>query len=449
MKLTPEQEARLLEFVTKWAAIGRSTQRADRDRAERAISGLYKLAGLPEPLVIWLPCPLSGALSALVYATLVAKKTLPTTTAQVLRKLALDSTVTSAIDSTVDSAVGAAIYSSVDSAVRAARYSNALDSAVGAAIGATVESAFTSAVDSVCLAVGTEVRSVVESAFMSTVYTNAVGFRHHSMFDLVVRPDAYSNGVDSAVRSAVESVFNWAARSAVYSDVIEHAVRSTVGSLYGGSRWLGCSAWADYFSEVFSIPVERNYLELVQSCGCIWTLDGICFASERPSRLNLDDRRRLHSEVGQSIVYSSGWGLWHWHGVSVSKFVIEQPEMITLGCIQVEANVEARRVMIERYGQARYLVDSGAKLIHKDEMGELYSTNVPGDEPLVMVKVMNSTPEPDDSRKPYFLRVHPECRPLLANGELGAPQPMTARSAVASTFGMTADEYAKHLIAQT
>jgi len=46
-------------------------------------------------------------------------------------------------------------------------------------------------------------------------------------------------------------------------------------------------------------------------------------------------------------------------------------------------------------------------------MGELYFAEVPGDEPLVMVKVMNSTLEPDGSPKPYFLRVHPQCRLLL------------------------------------
>jgi hypothetical protein len=163
----------------------------------------------------------------------------------------------------------------------------------------------------------------------------------------------------------------------------------------------------------------------------------------------LDDRERLHSETGHSIKYPSGWGLWHWHGVPVPQFIVERPETITVQSIQKEVNIEVRRVMIERYGQARYLVDSGAKLIHSDEMGELYAAHVPGDEPLVMMKVMNSTLEPDGSRKPYFLRVHPECGPLLANGQFGEPQPMTARAAVASTFGMTADEYAKHLIAQT
>ncbi len=44
-----------------------------------------------------------------------------------------------------------------------------------------------------------------------------------------------------------------------------------------------------------------------------------------------------------------------------------------------------------------------------------------------MVKVVNSTPEPDGSRREYFLRVPPTVR--------------TAREAVAWTFGLAADAY--------
>jgi hypothetical protein len=57
-----------------------------------------------------------------------------------------------------------------------------------------------------------------------------------------------------------------------------------------------------------------------------------------------------------------------------------------------------------------------------------------------MVKVRNSTPEPDGSVKDYFLRVHPQLRPMI-DGGLGDPQPMTARNAVASTFGLRGEEY--------
>ena len=68
MKLTPDQEARFPEFVRKWIDIGLSTQPADRPRAEAATAGLYRLANLNEPQVIWLPCPISAALSAVCYA---------------------------------------------------------------------------------------------------------------------------------------------------------------------------------------------------------------------------------------------------------------------------------------------------------------------------------------------------------------------------------------------
>ena len=79
--------------------------------------------------------------------------------------------------------------------------------------------------------------------------------------------------------------------------------------------------------------------------------------------------------------------------------------------------------MIERYGHDRYLTDSGATLIHKDGFGELYRKNIAGDdEPFCMVRVINSTPEPDGTSKIYFLQVPPSC--------------VTAKEAVGWTFGI-------------
>ena len=83
--------------------------------------------------------------------------------------------------------------------------------------------------------------------------------------------------------------------------------------------------------------------------------------------------------------------------------------------------------MIERYGQDHYLMESKAKEIHRDEFGVLYSKEVSGDEALVMVKVVNSTPEPDGHFKDYFLRVPPSIT--------------CARQAVAWTFGMDEADY--------
>lgn len=58
------------------------------------------------------------------------------------------------------------------------------------------------------------------------------------------------------------------------------------------------------------------------------------------------------------------------------------------------------------------------------------------------VRVVNSTPEQDGTSQEYWLRVHPELRPLLRDGQLGEPQQLTAHNAVASTFGLRGEQYA-------
>ena len=82
--------------------------------------------------------------------------------------------------------------------------------------------------------------------------------------------------------------------------------------------------------------------------------------------------------------------------------------------------------MIERYGQSRYLLDSGAQQVHLDDFGTLYRKEIAGDEALLMVKVVNSTPEAGWELQGLFLRVPPTMK--------------RAREAVAWTFGMTEAE---------
>jgi hypothetical protein len=129
-------------------------------------------------------------------------------------------------------------------------------------------------------------------------------------------------------------------------------------------------------------------------------------------------------------------------------------------------NAEVRRLATERKygvtdgdGYEEMFSDLNAVHVHTDEYGELYHVNAPSlaGGKLALVKVANSTPEPDGTRRVFFLKVHPENRPLYARrrynpenytySSLGPPQPLTAKNAVASTFGMMGDEYAP--VAQT
>ena len=65
--------------------------------------------------------------------------------------------------------------------------------------------------------------------------------------------------------------------------------------------------------------------------------------------------------------------------------------------------------------------------MHQDSSGILYRMNLRGDEPILVVRVVNSTAEPDGTFNEYFLRVPPNI--------------IRAKQAVAWTFGLTEEEY--------
>src|SRR5205807_7173359 len=149
------------------------------------------------------------------------------------------------------------------------------------------------------------------------------------------------------------------------------------------------------------IPLERSFLDAVESCGLYWMLDGICFVSERPTHINRDEAGHLHCEVGPAIAYPSGWSWWYWQGMRVPQSVIEEPERITVETIKQVRSRSLRRVMIERYGHgtpthgiAAYLRDAGARQPdHAAAFGTLWHLDTAGEEALLMIEVVNHSPD--------------------------------------------------------
>ena len=156
-----------------------------------------------------------------------------------------------------------------------------------------------------------------------------------------------------------------------------------------------------------------------------------CMVSDFPELLKKDEQNRPHSDVGPSHRWRDGWELYYIHGVMVDRQIVDAPQTLTVKQIEDESNAEVRRVMIERFGQARFLQESGARVVHQELLAgrqyTLYRKEVRDDEPIVMVRCINATQEPDGSFHEYFIRVPPQIE--------------TALGAVAWTFGMTAKEY--------
>lgn len=215
-----------------------------------------------------------------------------------------------------------------------------------------------------------------------------------------------------------------------YTGACQAILRSIWESGYGqhDAAWLG---GYEFLGEACGLKEETAPLaglwQIAANAGWFLPCRKICFVSERQMLVKQDDQRRLHNEQGPALLYPDGLAIYVWHGVRVSKHIIEEPGKITIGEIEAEVNTEVRRVLIERYGTDRYLKDAGAHEIHSDNFGVLYRKDLPDDEPLVIVKVMNGTPEIDGTCKEYFLRVPPTMK--------------TAREAVAWTFALEEKEY--------
>ncbi|WP_097992195.1 DUF6745 domain-containing protein [Streptomyces sp. f51] len=168
--------------------------------------------------------------------------------------------------------------------------------------------------------------------------------------------------------------------------------------------------------------------EVACNAGWWWPYENAAVITERPDVLHRDEAGRLDHGEGPALAYGDGFALHAWRGMPVPAAFLDELSSLTPERIRAEENAELRRVMLEYYGYDRYLSESGAEPVHRDETGILWRIALDGDEDVVMVEVVNSTPEPDGTYRTYWLRVPPTTR--------------TAKDGVAWTFGLEGAAYA-------
>lgn len=187
------------------------------------------------------------------------------------------------------------------------------------------------------------------------------------------------------------------------------------------------AAWLCAFDTQEGTPLHGLGV-LARSAGWWWPYERLAVLCERPVELHRDEAGRLDRGDGPALAFPDGFALHAWRGMPVPAEFLAGLGTLTSERIREEENAELRRVMLEFYGYDRYLRESGATPVYQDETGVLWRIPMPDDEPVVMVEVVNSTPEPDGTSRTYWLRVPPTTR--------------TARQGVAWTFGLEPEAYA-------
>jgi len=147
-----------------------------------------------------------------------------------------------------------------------------------------------------------------------------------------------------------------------------------------------------FFHDAGFLPRANTTNELYKLCastGSVLPLPDVCYVSDRPLILNIDDRGLPHCEDGPAIQYADGFSLHAWHGV---KFPKQWATTLPRPADALKwPNIEQRRVACEMLGWDRILDELNVVVINKDnnpEIGELVSVNIPdiGDEKFLCVR---------------------------------------------------------------
>lgn len=186
-------------------------------------------------------------------------------------------------------------------------------------------------------------------------------------------------------------------------------------------------------------PKTYIWLELLKECHWCMFTDFFYLPTHignRPTHITYDNEWRPHNDHGPSVVYRDGKEFYFIHGEEVPRWLIMKKHKIRPRHI-LRSRLRFRTIMwmIEQYGWERFLKDVHAKHIATDKFGRMWRVdNFNRQNPLVVVEVLNGTPEPDGSYKKYFLRVPDSCR--------------TPLSGVAWSYGVSELEYL-HLVRRT
>ncbi|MEV5826183.1 DUF6745 domain-containing protein [Spirillospora sp. NPDC052242] len=361
--------------VGDWQSAAFAATPADRARAEAGIAAAYAAAGLPAPeRVLWVPSPLRGAVAAAVLAG----------HAEALRAAGLDEQVERArADLGADADAGASVRDTVRT-----RPWEAERAAAAAELGA---------------------------AGWPRAWADSGGLLWDQVQSLVTR-----------VRAAVGAVAAPDPEEA--TDEQAHAESLLRAATLDAVLGQHDAPWLALFESLGRLDGRLSGLaEVARSANWWWPYERLAICCERPSELHRDEPGRLHRGDGPALAHPDGFALHAWRGMPIPPDFVESLTDLSADRILREENAELRRVMLEIYGYDRYLADVGAKPVHQDETGVLWSIDLPGDEPVVMVEVVNSTPEPDGTYRTYYLRVPPATR--------------TAREGVAWTFGVDEADY--------
>jgi hypothetical protein len=159
-------------------------------------------------------------------------------------------------------------------------------------------------------------------------------------------------------------------------DKINHTETSYYGNLsdYGWTcfyDFINNELIHDYKLELWNkwkLLINSNIYDMIQ-------LNGLCIAIAMPCTVNINERKRLHSENSPAVEWKDGYKVYSWNGMIVPEKWIMDKKSITKNDIISETNAEKRRCLQEILGK-RFAELLGIEIIDSDIDGQGFPMNL-------------------------------------------------------------------------
>jgi len=467
-RLTKHAEGAIAAHLEARIAQSLSTEPADRERVERGITACYRFAGCEPPKsILWIDSPaamVAGPIAAGIIDCWARGVFIPASgrvaedVAEYVRPYIAGSVPATVID-LVRAAVGSDpstwarpgdiwYYRSDENLTIALRNAcgNAVEEAIRAATGNRLYSRLRDEIGNNRSRPGGSAK-------------RAVGTARFTAKDDARRGNGLPRPLD----------FNWTIHR-----TWDYVLHGRAGGPNEGDRCL-----TSFFRDVvgaakLSTPHEMwersRAFDDMRSAGELWPHRGFCIVTHPPVELHLEvvvdeygyRSLGLHNAAGPAVVWRDGTAQWYLNDTYIDSAPASAGPLqsrLTADRITTMPNAEKRRVLVSLYGRNRYLRDAHAVRLDAEypppgnewtpptdvRYRALWRLDQPGDEPIVVVDVINQTPEPFGAVADgeAFLAIDGR---VWRRYMLRVPPTMTnCAEAVAWTCGKTAATYAPQI----
>ena len=409
-KLSVEQEARLPEFRKEWLTTGLNTDPCDRQATEKAIKGIYEWCGQKAPeKFIWMDSPLGCQIFLNLFKNCSKTK---------IEETDMWANLGDNLAANLGDKLWAHLWDNL--AVNLAAH---LEDNLAANLG-----------DNLAANLGDKLWANLGANLRDNLAVNlrdnlAVNLRDNLAVNLAAHLEdnlAVNLGDNLAVNLQANLGANlgaklWANLGAKLGDKLKNNIKkldleyfNIKSWFFGGSLFSYWVAWITFAKEIgLKYPDKQQkglnlMATLCKSSFWWYPFKGFCVCSEKPKFI-FRENGRFHNVTGAAIEFRDGYKLWSIDGMTVTEQIVMMPETLTIQQIEDETNVEIRRIMIQRFGEEKYLIETKAVCIDFSA-----GLGLQGSAPRALYvlpkgeKILFGTD--GSTKRPYFMRVPTEAK---------------------------------------